>query len=105
MDKLVLEDEKAEDRSSSPDKIGSSGEPQLAKELPRRLCELLAKTEPVVSGVFAAAESSEFGFGELLPIPPNNAAYTYTVAYLLTWKLILRFVGKAKNELRPRYVQ
>ena len=93
MDKLVAEDEKAEDRSSSPDKIGSA-EPQLAKELPRRLCELLSKTEPVMSALFAAAESSEFSFGELLPIPPNNAAYTYTVAYLLTWKLILRFVGR-----------
>ena len=55
------------------------------RELPRRLTDLLDQAEPVVSALFA-----EFAFGEPVPLPPHNAAYTYTKAYLLCWKLITR---------------
>lgn len=103
MDKLAIEEDRLDERGSATHSSEiSQQEPDLARELPRRLRELLVKTQPVVESLF---ENSGFGFtfGDFLPLPPNNAAHTYTMAYLLTWKLILRFISGTRSELRPRF--
>ena len=80
--------------------LTGSGEGEDVCELPFRLVELLAQTEPIVTTLFA-----EFEFGEMVPVPPDTAAHECLTSYLLTWKLILTLVSGAGSELRPRFTE
>ena len=80
--------------------LTGSSEGEDVCELPFRLVELLAQTEPIVTTLFA-----EFEFGEMVPVPPDTAAHECLTSYLLTWKLILTLVSGAGSELRPRFTE
>ena len=73
------------------------------REIPKRLAEILKKTEPVINALF---EKFEFSFGEPLPtpLPIESAAYNSTLTYLLTWRLIISLVKNISgDDLRPKY--
>eukprot|EP00094_Tigriopus_californicus_P008308 TCALIF_08004-PA protein Name:"Similar to ltn1 E3 ubiquitin-protein ligase listerin (Xenopus tropicalis)" AED:0.24 eAED:0.24 QI:0/1/0.71/1/1/1/7/0/933 len=93
IDKLIVEEEKIEEKSQS-----SATESDGCREFPRRFAELLARTQPVVMSLF-----QEFDFGDPIILPEDTTAHTYTLAYVLTWRLILRLTSQASVELRPKY--
>ena len=82
-----------------------SSEDDDLREIPRRLSEIIGKTEPVLEVVFGSSMADLTTFGEPLPaaLPVPSAVYTACMAYLLTWKLVLSLIAQASAELRPKY--
>lgn len=74
-----------------------------SRELPRRLTEILARNEPVLTTLFTSLGGLEFGEPIPAPFPADSAAYNACTSFLLAWKLILALVSNASAELRPKY--
>ncbi len=91
MNKLVKYEEKASDADDVDGDV---------REFPRRLTEVMELAQPV-----AVSLLSEFEFGEPAPpLPPAaTTAQACLTSYLLVWLLVLKIVGGAKAELRPKY--
>ena len=100
MPEILKSEEDRHDNSMS-----ISSEDDDIRELPRRLTEIIGKTEPVLEVVFGSSMADLTTFGEPLPaaLPVPSAVYTACMAYLLTWKLVLSLIAEASAELRPKY--
>ena len=85
--------------------ITISSEDDDIREIPRRLCENIGKTEAALEVLFGSTMADLKTFGEPLPaaLPVPSAVYTACMAYFLTWKLVLSLIGNASAELRPKY--
>ena len=70
-------------------------------ELPRRIKDQLDLAEPVLKALFSL---SDLPFGEPLPalFPVDSQPYISTMSLLLSWRLILKLIGMASSELRPK---
>jgi hypothetical protein len=90
------EDKKKEERVEEED-----DEIEEMVELPRRITDQLDLAEVVLQTLFT---NSDLSFGEPLPtlFPTESQSYVLTMSLLLTWKLILRLIGMASSELRPK---
>ena len=85
------------------DKTDSEDNAEEYRELPKRLAEALEKMESVLNILFKECDLS---FGEPLPIPfpIGSAAYSSTLTYLLTWRLIISIIESVSgDDLRPKY--
>ena len=84
------------------------GEPEVViklKALPRRLADILVKTEPLVE---AFLDEFGFEFGESLPLSSsgciaNTQLNNVIKAYLMSWRLALEVVAAAGDATRMRY--
>ena len=92
-------------RHEGSNSMSISSEDDDIRELPRRLTEIIGKTEPILEVVFGSSMADLTTFGEPLPaaLPVPSAVYTACMAYLLTWKLVLSLIAEASAELRPKY--
>ena len=69
------------------------------RTLPLRLMEVVRRGGAALEGVLQG-----WKVGEPAPtIPPGCAAHTAAMGYLLTWRVVLKLVSEAGQELRPRY--
>jgi len=83
----------------------AAGEPRPFKALPRRLADILVKTEPLVE---AFLDEFGFDFGESLPLTSSgviaNAQLNNMVkSYLMSWRLVLEVVAGAGDATRMKY--
>ena len=102
MSDILKAEEATPDSSNLAGRISS--EDDDVRQLPRRLDEIIAKTQDVLEVLFGSmADLTTFGEVLPAPLPVPSAAHTAAVAYLLTWKLTLSMIGQASAELRPKY--
>ena len=95
---LKAEEQRVQDNTNS-----ISSEDEDAREIPRRLAEIITQTEAVLEVIASSADFTIFGEPLPAPLPFPSPVYTATTAYFLTWELILTLISEASAELRPKY--
>ena len=95
---LKAEEHRVQDNTNS-----ISSEDEDAREIPRRLAEIITQTEAVLEVIASSADFTTFGEPLPAPLPFPSPVYTATTAYFLTWELILTLISEASAELRPKY--
>ena len=102
-DKSGDKDEVAEADDDDDDEGDFEDEDSIEEmcEIPRRIKDQLDLAEPVLKALFTL---SDLPFGEPLPalFPVDSQPYISTMSLLLSWRLILRLIGMASSELRPK---
>ena len=71
------------------------------QQLPARLVDTITQSQAVLDSLLG-----EFPVGELAgEIPAGCPGHTAVLGFLLAWRLVLKLVGEAGPELRPRYTE
>ena len=87
------------------DETRLSQDTEDAQNIPHWLNELILESTPVISNVIIDHPDLEVGFGDLVPLPPGNPAFTYATGYFLSWRLILALIEFATPDLKLKFTE